>query len=145
MRAPWVRQVVEGMLQSFLTPSSPGILNMSPNQCDRIDYHPVLLNSVNEIKTAVVYCFHLRPTFSFCLLLCVCLFLEKTECGSAFTSKLEGMFKDIDLSRDLMTTYSHHLKTKLDDRTVFRLDKSREMDLHVQVTFAGRTAVVMMW
>lgn len=57
----------------------------------------------------------------------------QTECGSAFTSKLEGMFKDIDLSRDLMSTYSQHLKTKLDDRTVFKLDKSREMDLHVQV------------
>ncbi|CAM9253342.1 unnamed protein product [Pylaiella littoralis] len=61
----------------------------------------------------------------------------KTECGSAFTSKLEGMFKDIDLSRDLMTAYSQHLKTKLDDRTVFRLDKSREMDLHVQVLTTG--------
>lgn len=43
------------------------------------------------------------------------------------------MFKDIDLSRDLMSTYSQHLRTKLDDRTVFKLDKSREMDLHVQV------------
>ncbi len=62
----------------------------------------------------------------------------QTECGSAFTSKLEGMFKDIDLSRDLMTTYSHHLKTKLDDRTVFRLDRSREMDLHVQVISCGQ-------
>lgn len=61
---------------------------------------------------------------------CSCL---QTECGSAFTSKLEGMFKDIDLSRDLMSTYSQHLKTKLDDRAVFKLDKSREMDLHVQV------------
>lgn len=60
-------------------------------------------------------------------------FFAQTECGSAFTSKLEGMFKDIDLSRDLMATYSTYLKAKLDDRTVFKLDKSREMDLHVQV------------
>lgn len=59
----------------------------------------------------------------------------QTECGSAFTSKLEGMFKDIDLSRDLMATYSQHLKTKLDDRTVFTLDRSRDMDLHVQVRY----------
>lgn len=67
--------------------------------------------------------------------MCLAPFLlcSQTECGSAFTSKLEGMFKDIDLSRDLMSTYSQHLKTKLDDRTVFKLDKSREMDLHVQV------------
>lgn len=76
------------------------------------------------------------------LVLCLSLLLifrrrEKTECGSAFTSKLEGMFKDIDLSRDLMSTYSHHLKAKLDDRTVFKLDKSREMDLHVQVLTTG--------
>jgi cullin-4 len=27
----------------------------------------------------------------------------KTECGSQFTNKLEGMFKDIDISRDIMT------------------------------------------
>ncbi|KAH8554516.1 Cullin family-domain-containing protein [Umbelopsis sp. PMI_123] len=32
----------------------------------------------------------------------------KTECGPAFTSKLEGMFKDIDISRDLMTTFKNH-------------------------------------
>lgn len=62
---------------------------------------------------------------------------SQTECGSAFTSKLEGMFKDIDLSRDLMGTYSQHLKAKLTDPGVFRLDKSRDMDLHVQVLTTG--------
>ena len=29
----------------------------------------------------------------------------KAECGSAFTSKLEGMFKDVDLSRDVMASF----------------------------------------
>ncbi|KAI8577434.1 hypothetical protein K450DRAFT_252413 [Umbelopsis ramanniana AG] len=29
----------------------------------------------------------------------------KTECGPGFTSKLEGMFKDIDISRDLMSNF----------------------------------------
>ncbi|EOD30458.1 hypothetical protein EMIHUDRAFT_468368 [Emiliania huxleyi CCMP1516] len=29
----------------------------------------------------------------------------KAECGSAFTSKLEGMFKDIDLSQDVMASF----------------------------------------
>ncbi len=29
----------------------------------------------------------------------------KAECGSAFTSKLEGMFKDIDLSKDVMKDF----------------------------------------
>ena len=27
------------------------------------------------------------------------------ECGPGFTSKLEGMFKDIDISRDLMSNF----------------------------------------
>eukprot|EP01121_Diplochlamys_sp_Union-15-3_P008989 TRINITY_DN2420_c0_g1_i1.p1 TRINITY_DN2420_c0_g1~~TRINITY_DN2420_c0_g1_i1.p1 ORF type:complete len:501 (+),score=81.63 TRINITY_DN2420_c0_g1_i1:218-1504(+) len=30
----------------------------------------------------------------------------KTECGANFTNKLEGMFKDIDLSRDMMEAFS---------------------------------------
>lgn len=30
----------------------------------------------------------------------------KTECGSVFTSKLEGMFKDVKLSKELMTEYT---------------------------------------
>ena len=29
----------------------------------------------------------------------------QAECGSGFTSKLEGMFKDIDLSRDVMISF----------------------------------------
>jgi len=29
----------------------------------------------------------------------------KTECGSGFTSKLEGMFKDMELSKDIMTSF----------------------------------------
>lgn len=33
----------------------------------------------------------------------------KTECGSGFTSKLDGMFQDIDLSRDTMSAYSAYL------------------------------------
>ena len=32
----------------------------------------------------------------------VCYFLE---CGAGFTGKLEGMFKDIDLSRDIMMSF----------------------------------------
>jgi hypothetical protein len=29
----------------------------------------------------------------------------KEECGANFTSKLEGMFKDMEISRELMVTY----------------------------------------
>ena len=28
-----------------------------------------------------------------------------TECGAAFTSKLEGMFKDMELSKDVMVQF----------------------------------------
>ncbi|XP_065840712.1 cullin-4A-like isoform X2 [Oscarella lobularis] len=33
----------------------------------------------------------------------------KQECGAAFTSKLEGMFKDMELSKDLMVNFKQHL------------------------------------
>lgn len=32
----------------------------------------------------------------------------KTECGSNYTSKLEGMFQDVDLSKDVMQAYAQH-------------------------------------
>lgn len=35
----------------------------------------------------------------------------KAECGSQFTNKLEGMFKDIDLSRDIMTQFRAFVAT----------------------------------
>jgi cullin-4 len=30
----------------------------------------------------------------------------KAECGATFTNKLEGMFKDMDLSRELMANFA---------------------------------------
>eukprot|EP00118_Oscarella_pearsei_P010943 m.69945 g.69945 ORF g.69945 m.69945 type:complete len:795 (+) comp35648_c0_seq13:32-2416(+) len=33
----------------------------------------------------------------------------KQECGAAFTSKLEGMFKDMELSKDVMASFKQHL------------------------------------
>eukprot|EP00744_Colponema_vietnamica_P008519 GILI01012143.1.p1 GENE.GILI01012143.1~~GILI01012143.1.p1 ORF type:complete len:1008 (+),score=304.22 GILI01012143.1:274-3024(+) len=38
----------------------------------------------------------------------------KAECGSGFTSKLEGMFKDIDLSKDIMAAFEQRLKEPTD-------------------------------
>lgn len=35
----------------------------------------------------------------------------KQECGAAFTGKLEGMFKDIELSRDMMTSFRNHMQS----------------------------------
>lgn len=34
-----------------------------------------------------------------------CLFVVYLECGAAFTSKLEGMFKDMELSKDIMVQF----------------------------------------
>lgn len=33
------------------------------------------------------------------------------ECGSNYTAKLEGMFQDIDLSRECQSAFSAHLKS----------------------------------
>ena len=45
----------------------------------------------------------------------------KAECGSQFTQHLEGMFKDIDLSREIMTSF----------RQMFEEDTSLEMNVNV--------------
>ncbi|KAH3743482.1 cullin 4 [Pelomyxa schiedti] len=37
----------------------------------------------------------------------------KAECGSGFTSKLEGMFKDIDLSKDLLSLFKSTAATQM--------------------------------
>ncbi|KAG8192285.1 hypothetical protein JTE90_002110 [Oedothorax gibbosus] len=42
----------------------------------------------------------------------------KQECGAAFTSKLEGMFKDMDLSKELMTTFRQHLNNTRPEETI---------------------------
>ena len=34
----------------------------------------------------------------------------KAECGSQFTNKLEGMFKDVDLSHDIMTSFKQSVR-----------------------------------
>ena len=36
----------------------------------------------------------------------------KAECGAQFTAKLEGMFKDVDLSRDLMKAHNESKKVQ---------------------------------
>jgi len=51
----------------------------------------------------------------------------KTECGPGFTSKLEGMFKDIDISRDLMATFKNHKS----------YDEVKNLQLYVNVLTQG--------
>ncbi|XP_018417756.1 PREDICTED: cullin-4A [Nanorana parkeri] len=38
----------------------------------------------------------------------------KHECGAAFTSKLEGMFKDMELSKDVMIQFKQHMQSHSD-------------------------------
>ena len=34
----------------------------------------------------------------------------KAECGAAFTNKLEGMFKDVDLSKELLASFRNSVR-----------------------------------
>ncbi|CAI2167115.1 6046_t:CDS:10 [Funneliformis geosporum] len=54
----------------------------------------------------------------------------RKECGPGFTSKLEGMFKDIDLSRDFMTSFYH-------SRISENLRTNIKIDLYVNVLTQG--------
>uniref|UniRef100_A0A2K5EJR2 Cullin family profile domain-containing protein n=1 Tax=Aotus nancymaae TaxID=37293 RepID=A0A2K5EJR2_AOTNA len=38
----------------------------------------------------------------------------KHECGAGFTSKLEGMFKDVELSKDIMVHFKQHMQNQSD-------------------------------
>lgn len=40
---------------------------------------------------------------------CKCMFFFKTECGCQFTSKLEGMFKDMTVSNTIMEEFKQHV------------------------------------
>ncbi|CAF1451196.1 unnamed protein product [Adineta steineri] len=42
----------------------------------------------------------------------------KQECGNIFTSKLEGMFKDMELSKDIMTAFEQHMHNRKTPGTV---------------------------
>jgi cullin-4 len=44
----------------------------------------------------------------------------KAECGAGFTSKLEGMFKDMELSKDINVAFKQHMDNlpRREDRTV---------------------------
>ncbi len=52
----------------------------------------------------------------------------KLECGASFTNKLEGMFKDIELSKDIQIEFAAHLKS---------IPNLPELDISVQVLTTG--------
>ena len=68
----------------------------------------------------------------------------KAECGARFTAKLEGMFKDVDASRDLMRAYNESLlggsKTKRDetsDEDARTNAPVKDVETYVNVLTAG--------
>nr|XP_054770971.1 cullin-4A-like [Lytechinus pictus] len=52
----------------------------------------------------------------------------KQECGGAFTSKLEGMFKDMELSKDIMVAFKQHMQHQC---------QTTVMDLSVNILTMG--------
>lgn len=54
----------------------------------------------------------------------------KTECGNAFTSKLEGMFKDMELSKDMMQSFLHGAQHR-------ERELSKDVDMLVHVLTTG--------
>ncbi|KAK3094652.1 hypothetical protein FSP39_004482 [Pinctada imbricata] len=52
----------------------------------------------------------------------------KQECGAAFTSKLEGMFKDMELSKDFMLSFKQHMQ---------HIDSPGGIDLTVNILTMG--------
>ncbi|GMH32280.1 hypothetical protein BSKO_00114 [Bryopsis sp. KO-2023] len=61
----------------------------------------------------------------------------KAECGSQFTNKLEGMFKDMDLSKDIMKSFKQSQIAK--DRS----SSSIEMNVHVLTSGYWATYPIM--
>ena len=64
----------------------------------------------------------------------------KAECGAQFTAKLEGMFKDVDLSRDLMKAHNESRKkstaTAISTETVTATE-TNDVESYVNVLTAG--------
>jgi len=64
----------------------------------------------------------------------------KAECGTGYTSKMEGMFKDVELSKNILSSYSAHLSglenaPKLNATPIS--SSSRKVDMEVQVLTTG--------
>lgn len=65
----------------------------------------------------------------------------KAECGSGYTSKMEGMFKDMELSRDIMSSYSAYssgaTSAQAQPMPVPHLGSGKATEMDVQVLTTG--------
>jgi len=57
----------------------------------------------------------------------------KAECGGGYTAKMEGMFKDVELSRDVMTNYAAHLQGLAESERA----KGGNFEMDVQILTTG--------
>ena len=62
----------------------------------------------------------------------------KAECGTGYTSKMEGMFKNVELSKDILSSYSAHLSGLENAPNAAPISSSsRKVDMEVQVLTTG--------
>jgi len=61
----------------------------------------------------------------------------KMECGAGYTSKLEGMFRDMDLSSNLSASYALHLAKYRGEPDFFKNPKAQDVEADVQVLTTG--------
>jgi cullin 4 len=70
------------------------------NKSASVDTEKLMIQKIKEGSSSVLFthaCMHATDIGGiFCI-----------ECGAAFTGKLEGMFKDIDLARDIMVSFKN--------------------------------------
>lgn len=60
----------------------------------------------------------------------------KAECGSAYTSKMEGMFKDMEMSRDIMSSYASYASGATNAAANTSMS-GKSVDMEVQVLTTG--------
>ena len=60
----------------------------------------------------------------------------KQECGAGFTSKLEGMFKDMELSKELMLPFKQYLQSQ-QDRILGKEKSEFGVDMNVNILTMG--------
>ena len=60
----------------------------------------------------------------------------KTECGTGYTSKMEGMFKDMELSREVMSHYSNE-RAMMQSKQDRSESEQHDVDMEVQILTTG--------
>lgn len=61
----------------------------------------------------------------------------KQECGAGFTSKLEGMFKDMELSKELMLPFKQHLQAQQEKAAGNKRHDDMSIDMNVNILTMG--------